>query len=59
MLEYERITNYTLWFDVEKKYKTIWAPCSPLHSRLWFDVEKKYKTMFGEIFADDAGCGLM
>ncbi len=23
MLEYERITNYTLCFDVEKKYKTI------------------------------------
>ena len=47
MLEYERITNYTLWFDVEKKYKTIGSVNMHHHSLLWFDVEKKYKTMRG------------
>ena len=44
MLEYERITNYTLWFDVEKKYKTIRDFKHHLLRQLWFDVEKKYKT---------------
>ncbi len=45
MLEYERITNYTLWFDVEKKYKTIRLKKAYFDGSLWFDVEKKYKTI--------------
>lgn len=44
MLEYERITNCTLWFDVEKKYKTMTRRVRLPMSSLWFDVEKKYKT---------------
>ena len=34
-----------LWFDVEKRYKTI--RCTPTKSvrQLWFDVEKRYKTI--------------
>ena len=36
-----------LWFDVEKKYKTIGLDYYLEKLRLWFDVEKKYKTMFG------------
>ena len=34
-----------LWFDVEKKYKTITQGCRKRVPRLWFDVEKKYKTI--------------
>ena len=34
-----------LWFDVEKKYKTITMSMISDPSRLWFDVEKKYKTI--------------
>lgn len=45
MLEYERITNYTLWFYVEKKYKTINQEYTQVFTALWFDVEKKYKTI--------------
>ena len=33
-----------LWFDVEKKYKTIHARLPQAREALWFDVEKKYKT---------------
>ena len=46
MLEYERIINYTLWFDVEKKYKTIFRDDEQAGEGLWFDVEKKYKTIY-------------
>lgn len=41
VLEYERITNYMLWFDVEKKYKTMPAERRDERAELWFDVEKK------------------
>ena len=34
-----------LWFDVEKKYKTIAYLKLTSWRRLWFDVEKEYKTI--------------
>ena len=34
-----------LWFDVEKRYKTIAAWEIPFIRELWFDVEKRYKTI--------------
>ena len=34
-----------LWFDVEKKYKTIPTFTTWASRELWFDVEKKYKTI--------------
>ena len=34
-----------LWFDVERRYKTIiFGGGSPVNG-LWFDVERRYKTM--------------
>ena len=36
-----------LWFDVEKRYKTINGGYWRTVDELWFDVEKRYKTMFG------------
>ena len=36
--------KYTLWFDVEKRYKTTSARDVVWNSKLWFDVEKRYKT---------------
>ena len=48
-----------LWFDVEKRYKTI----AVLHRvdgvLLWFDVEKRYKTIDAVICDLPYGCGLM
>ena len=38
-------TSLQLWFDVEKKYKTIEALRTEYEKGLWFDVEKKYKTI--------------
>ena len=35
---------FLLWFDVEKKYKTIGGGNVQFVLRLWFAVEKKYKT---------------
>ena len=34
-----------LWFDVEKRYKTIEFAMSATPYSLWFDVEKRYKTI--------------
>ena len=34
-----------LWFDVEKRYKTIQSVDSSSALLLWFDVEKRYKTI--------------
>ena len=48
-----------LWFDVEKRYKTIHlANVSQLH-QLWFDVEKRYKTIVLHTSRNAASCGLM
>ncbi len=48
-----------LWFDVEKKYKTIISKIWNTNRKLWFDVEKKYKTMLLGVVRPPAGCGLM
>ena len=34
-----------LWFDVEKRYKTMYLREVRGLSELWFDVEKRYKTI--------------
>ena len=34
-----------LWFDVERRYKTIDGTRMPRTGRLWFDVERRYKTI--------------
>ena len=34
-----------LWFDVERRYKTILGSVFKRATRLWFDVERRYKTM--------------
>lgn len=43
MLIKERNTSYMLWFDVEKRYKTIqWGT---FWEELWFDVEKDIRQL--------------
>ena len=37
-------SNPGLWFDVEKRYNTTFAPTCPPLNQLWFDVEKRYNT---------------
>ena len=34
-----------LWFDVERRYKTISKQIKMLYGQLWFDVERRYKTI--------------
>ena len=34
-----------LWFDVERRYKTIMEREYKEAFRLWFDVERRYKTI--------------
>ena len=34
-----------LWFDVERRYKTIYGQQKQLAAELWFDVERRYKTI--------------
>ena len=48
-----------LWFDVEKKYKTISIDIKGSRATLWFDVEKKYKTINAKIIRVLGSCGLM
>ena len=36
---------FKLWFDVEKRYKTICRRGQGVLRPLWFDVEKRYKTI--------------
>ena len=38
-------TITTLWFDVERRYKTIMGDSVGIFSQLWFDVERRYKTI--------------
>ena len=48
-----------LWFDVERRYKTISAGSIFRNCKLWFDVERRYKTIVaGQSFFVDC-CGLM
>ena len=48
-----------LWFDVEKRYKTMSVASSVAAKELWFDVEKRYKTMDRIIRICEMRCGLM
>ena len=34
-----------LWFDVERRYKTIFLFMGKVAPPLWFDVERRYKTI--------------
>ena len=34
-----------LWFDVERRYKTIRQSLRHWQQQLWFDVERRYKTI--------------
>ena len=34
-----------LWFDVERRYKTILRQLNETLPWLWFDVERRYKTI--------------
>ena len=34
-----------LWFDVERRYKTMNTRPTMQRHRLWFDVERRYKTI--------------
>ena len=43
-----------LWFDVERRYKTICCDGSHGTEGLWFDVERRYKTI-GAPFRQDYG----
>ncbi len=55
----ERNTSHMLWFDVEKRYKTIHSSVNVVLQKLWFDVEKRYKTMVSSFNMRANGCGLM
>ena len=48
-----------LWFDVERRYKTIFYRYVASTRELWFDVERRYKTIFAKRQTQRAGCGLM
>ena len=48
-----------LWFDVERRYKTMVQGTHPRSAALWFDVERRYKTMPILIPSRQKGCGLM
>ena len=48
-----------MWFDVEKRYKTIYSVVDVVGDLLWFDVEKRYKTMAFDRLTHAYGCGLM
>ena len=41
----QKLPKEQLWFDVEKRYKTMAPRNRPTRLQLWFDVEKRYKTM--------------
>ncbi len=45
MLVNKQDMKYTLWFDVEERYKTIYQSQYETHQQLWFDVEERYKTI--------------
>ena len=39
-----------LWFDVERRYKTITRRQRYNRLWLWFDVERRYKTIKSQIY---------
>ena len=48
-----------LWFDVERRYKTIYPIIALVFIQLWFDVERRYKTIHKNKGEFKSGCGLM
>ena len=48
-----------LWFDVERRYKTIAMATLIAPNLLWFDVERRYKTIAQNGNALRSSCGLM
>ena len=44
-----------MWFDVEKRYKTIYEAATLGEAALWFDVEKRYKTIYQLISGKSQG----
>ena len=38
-------TPAQLWFDVERRYKTMECGLTLYKVQLWFDVERRYKTI--------------
>ena len=53
------INGVALWFDVEKRYKTIRNRKNRTIIQLWFDVEKRYKTIRQRREEPVHSCGLM
>ena len=45
MMQREVIHYHWLWFDVERRYKTIVIQNGNTPYTLWFDVERRYKTI--------------
>ena len=48
-----------LWFDVERRYKTIIESEGWIAIGLWFDVERRYKTIICSGSDSALCCGLM
>ena len=48
-----------LWFDVERRYKTMKSAEKGELKKLWFDVERRYKTMTKKNYSTTWCCGLM
>ena len=46
MRETARATGALLWFDVERRYKTMPDTSIVFIAWLWFDVERRYKTIY-------------
>ena len=59
MLVNKQDIKYTLWFDVEERYKTNNQSFTVPFEELWFDVEERYKTNLPERDTGDYSCGLM
>ena len=59
MLVNKQDIKYTLWFDVEERYKTMKPNLLAEARQLWFDVEERYKTIVTQHFKKTMSCGLM
>ena len=42
-----------MWFDVERRYKTILPLHDYITQELWFDVERRYKTITPRVIMTD------
>ena len=56
---FAKVIKDRLWFDVERRYKTIVVAVVPAEWRLWFDVERRYKTIRRPLPDEHISCGLM